>query len=99
MAILPRTDLVESFSQAVNIRLRVAGAFRRNKTFRADVRPGLAAFSHQTDVCELRNHVHKNDVRRFYVAVNQAVLVKFIQRETEAESKLNAFLQREPAAT
>ena len=37
----------------------------------------IGSYGHQADVCQLRNTVNEDDIRRFDVAMHQSVLMQF----------------------
>ena len=79
LPVLAERDLVENFSQAVDVCLRRAGAFRRNVPRGSNHRLRVVDVGHQPDVRQLRLAVHENDVRWLDVAVHQALRVQVFQ--------------------
>ena len=85
-AIVAGCYFVEQLAQAINVRLARAGTFRRNVALGADIGIGLTLLGHQADIRQLGDTVHKNDVGRLDIAVNQAVLVQMPERPKAEES-------------
>src|SRR5687767_6796161 len=53
---------------------------------------GVVALSDETDVRELRDAVHEDDVRRLDVAVNQTVSMQMFESLAKSEAHLDALL-------
>ena len=73
-AIHPGRHLVKNFPKAINIRLLRARSLGRHKTLRPNKSP-LVLGRHQSDVCQLRLAIDKDDVRRFDIAVGQTAFM------------------------
>ena len=98
LAVAASGHFVEHFAEAEDVGLRRARAFGRQITFRADQRERGLGPRDESDVRQLGNAVHEDDVRRFDVAVDEAVAVQVIERGSEGEADLQAFVEREAAA-
>src|SRR6185436_20387526 len=79
---------VNRFTKTVNIRCRRARTFRRNVTRCAQGRCIAASLraGDKADICKLRHAVHEDNVRRFYVAVNEAVLMQKVERGRQVDT-------------
>ena len=93
MAILAGADLVKDFTQAIDIRLRRAGAFGWDKTFRADVGTRLADVGHQAYVRQFRDAIHQNDVGRLNVSMDQPAPMEMGQSVAEGQADLQTLLK------
>ena len=80
LPVFAERDLVENFSQAVDVCLRRAGAFRRNVARGSNHRLRVVDIGHQPDVRQLRLAPYEDDVRWLDVAMHQALRVKVLQR-------------------
>ncbi len=91
-AILPGTDLIEHFSQTIDVRSKCARAFWGHKSLRADVRT-LSVDCDKTDIGELPGSLYIYDVGRLDVPVGQAVAVHVAKGVCEEDSRLFALLK------
>ena len=99
LAVFSDGNFVEDFAQAVDVRLRGAGAFRWNVAHGADEGARFVNRRHESDVRQLRFAVHEDDVRRFDVAVHQALRVQVFQRHGQFRADGKAFRQWQMAAS
>ena len=79
MPVLAGGDFVNHFSQAENIRRRLARPFARQIARRAHPRKRGVHARHQPDVRQLGHAVDEDDVGRLDVAMHQAVPVQMRQ--------------------
>src|SRR5581483_10415257 len=80
-------------AQAVNVGLGGAGAFRRNKTSRADKGLGLIGLGDESDIRQLGHAVDKDNVGRVHVTVDQAVFVKRREGQAQGNTQFQTFLE------
>ena len=77
--VLACARLIEHLAQAVNVGLRSARPVGRQITFRAYKGRGSIGRCDQADVGQFRQAIHENDVRRFYIAMDQPMFVQMVQ--------------------
>src|ERR1051326_1022371 len=83
MPVLARADFVENFAQRINVRLNGPWSFGWNESFRPHVPFRFRHFSDQTNIGQLRNSIHEDNVRRLNVPMDQSA--KMQKRESGTE--------------
>ena len=86
--VFARGHHVEDDAQAVEVRLRGAGAFGRDEAFGPDEAAGFCGAGDQTDVGEFGNSADEDDVGRFDVAMDEVVAVEFDEGLGEGDGNL-----------
>src|SRR5436190_23540613 len=82
LAIASHRAFVKDFAEAEDIRRSAAGSFRSNVTGRPDVSDVSSVGLHggdEPDISELGRAVHKNNVGRFDVAMNQFLVMELFE--------------------
>jgi len=92
-SIFSGAHFVKKFAEAEDVGLRRPRPFRRHVTFRADKRL-LTARRDQADVGEFRHAIDENDVRRFDVAMSQAVTMQRFESLGQGNAELDRFAGR-----
>src|SRR5262245_23827254 len=95
MTVFAGRNFVKHFAQRIDVRLRGAWPFRRDKTFRPDERLRFALLGYQPDVRQLGLAIYEDNVRGLDVAVNQTVLVQLPQSLRKRETEFDALLERQ----
>src|SRR5207245_1312084 len=89
---------IENFPETENVGSRSSRALGRDVSFSTKIChcPWLALdLRDETNVCEFRRAVHKDDVGRLYVAMNQTMLMKELQRRAQLKCQVHAFAYRQ----
>ncbi len=94
-AVAAHAHFVEHLGQAVEVGLRCAGTFRSDVTGRAGDRKGFVERGDQSDVGQLGQAFHEDNVGWLDVAVDQAMPVEVFQRGGEAQGNPQALLHRQ----
>src|SRR5438477_3485452 len=81
-------NFVKHFAQTVEVGLGHTWPFRREIAFGAYERAGSVHGRYQADICQLWQPIHENNIREFYVPVNQAALVQMSQRGCQGKGDL-----------
>ena len=95
LAIATGADLVKHLAQAEQVGLHRARTFRRQVAFGAHERHGGLRQRDEADVGQLRNAVHKDNVRGFDVAMDEAVAVEVFERRGQGEAEADALVHRQ----
>ena len=93
----PGCQFVKQASEGEHVGGRLARTLRRQEALRADIAHCIGGGRHQTDVGQLGHAAHQDDVRRFDVAVHQAVGVQPGERPGELDPEGHALRRRQPA--
>ena len=95
-AVLPAAHLIEHLAQAVDVRLRRAGAFRGHKAFGAH-KGALPKGGHEADVRQLADAADEDDVGGLDVTVREAVVVHVVQGIGHVHARIPAEEGVQPA--
>ena len=84
-AVAADAQFVEDFAEGIEVALGFAGAFGREIACGANERHGGIEAGDKADIRQLRCAVDENDVRRFNVAMDEAVGMEMVERGGDAD--------------